>query len=149
MNDSAMTHATGTAEATEDQSIFALLHAAHALEAKVEDALNRAELSGPKYAVLSELVAAGHPLSLSELATKLSCVRSNMTQLIDRLEGDGMVERVSCPHDRRAVKAQITQAGRDRQQAGAEEVAKLHREFSSRVKSDDRAALERLLIALE
>jgi len=149
MNDSPNLRANATATATEDQSIFSLLHAAHALEAKVEEALGRAELSGPKYSVLSELVAAGHPLSLSELAAKLSCVRSNMTQLVDRLEGDGLVERVSCPNDRRAVKAQITEAGRDRQRAGAEEVAKLHREFSARVKSDDRAALERLLVALE
>jgi len=149
MNDSANVRANATATATADQSIFSLLQAAHALEAKVEEALSRAELSGPKYSVLSALVAADHPLSLSELANKLSCVRSNMTQLVDRLEGDGLVERVSCPHDRRAVKAQITEAGRRRQQAGAEEVAKLHREFAARVKSDDRAALERLLVALE
>lgn len=131
-----------------DQSIFALLHAAHGLEAKVEDALDRAGLSSAKYAVLNELVASGKPLPLSELATKLSCVRSNMTQLIDRLESDGLVQRVQCPHDRRSVKAEITYAGREKQRAGAEEIARLHEAFAAKVAPEDQAALQRLLAAL-
>src|SRR5689334_2848147 len=92
--------------AAEDRSIFTLLHAAHALEAKVEDALERAGLSSPKYTVLSALVASQNPLSLSELAAEASCVRSNMTQLVDRLEGEGLVQRVHCPADRRLVRAE-------------------------------------------
>lgn len=146
MNDSDNTK-TGVAEAA-DQSIFTLLQAAHALEAKVEDALERAGLSGPKYSVLSALVAAGNPLPLSELASQLSCVRSNMTQLVDRLEADGLVRRVHCPEDRRLVKAEITEEGRTRQGNGATEIARLHRDFAERVGADDRAALERLLTAL-
>ena len=76
----------------------------------------------PKYSVLSELVTAGQALSLSELASRLSCVRSNMTQLVDRLESDGLVKRVSDPHDRRAVKAAITDEGRSRCEAGSLEL---------------------------
>ena len=131
-----------------DQSIFELLHAAHALEARVEDALDRAGLSGAKYTLLNELVRSGEPLGLSELAAKLSCVKSNMTQLVDRLEADGLVRRVSCPEDRRAVKAEITDAGRERQAAGAAEIARLHAEFASRVADEDREAIGRLLSAL-
>jgi len=63
-----------------DTTIFSLLHAAQALEDKLEDVLRQVGLSTPKYSVLAELCAAGTPLSLSELANKLSCVRSNMTQ---------------------------------------------------------------------
>lgn len=146
MNDSYNTKTSPAA--AEDQSIFALLHAAHALEAKVEQALERAELSSPKYTVLSALVSAQKPLSLSELATRASCVRSNMTQLVDRLEGDGLVRRVHCPDDRRLVHAEITPEGRARQARGAEEIARLHQDFASRVQQEDRAALERLLSAL-
>jgi MarR family 2-MHQ and catechol resistance regulon transcriptional repressor len=148
MNDSDNTKMSAATGGASDQSIFALLHAAHTLEAKVEDALDRAELSGPKYSVLSALVAAGHPLSLGELASELSCVRSNMTQLVDRLESDGLVRRVHCPEDRRLVKAEITEEGRTRQANGAKEIAQLHRDFATRVNADDRAALERLLTAL-
>jgi DNA-binding MarR family transcriptional regulator len=149
MNDSDNTKPSTAGTGAADQSIFALLHAAHALEAKVEDALERAGLSGPKYSVLSALVAAKTPLSLGELASQLSCVRSNMTQLVDRLEADGLVRRVQCPHDRRLVKAEITEEGQKRQGNGAAEIARLHLDFGSRVRTEDRAALERLLTALE
>ena len=132
-----------------DQTIFTLLHAAHALEDKLENVLADVGLSLPKYSVLSELVTAGGPLSLSELATRLSCVRSNMTQLVDRLEADGLVKRVDDPADRRAVKAMITEEGRARHAGGAAEVAKLHEQFAARVATTDRAAVGRMLSAFE
>lgn len=141
-------HAPTEAGQSGDQPIFSLLGAAHALEARVEAALERAGLSFPKFGVLSALVEAGEPLALSELASRLSCVRSNMTQLVDRLEADGLVQRVSCASDRRLVKAEITYAGRERHRAGAEEVAALEADFLSRVPAADRAALKRLLTAL-
>ena len=48
------------------------------------------------------------PISLSELAEKLTCVRSNVTQLVDRLEADGLAKRADDPADRRAVRAKVT-----------------------------------------
>jgi DNA-binding MarR family transcriptional regulator len=39
-------------------------------------------------------------------------VKSNITQLVDRLEGDGLVERQPDPNDRRARLATLTPAGR-------------------------------------
>jgi len=132
-----------------DTTIFSLLHAAHALEDRVEGALQNAGLSTPKYSVLSALVAAGEPLSLSELASRLSCVRSNMTQLVDRLEAEELVRRVDDPKDRRIVKAAITDAGREKQEAGAERIEKLHQDFAAGVNEEDRAALGRLLTVLE
>jgi DNA-binding MarR family transcriptional regulator len=137
------------AVAAQGASIWAILHAAHTLEDKVEEALGRAGLSTPKYSVLNALVETGHALSLSELAARLSCVRSNMTQLVDRLEADGLVKRVSDPHDRRAVKAAITDEGRARYEAGSKELDTLHQEFSATVEEADRAALVRLLSAIK
>jgi MarR family 2-MHQ and catechol resistance regulon transcriptional repressor len=138
-----------TAKAKADRTIFELLHAAHALEARLEDALSQAGLSSPKFAVLNELVAAARPVALSELATKLSCVKSNMTQLVDRLEADGLVERVNDPKDRRSVKAAITVLGAERQAAGAMEIARLHEEFAAAVGVEDRSAVARMLEALK
>jgi DNA-binding MarR family transcriptional regulator len=135
-------------KAPSDRTIFSLLHAARTLEDKLEAALGTAGLSGPKFSVLSELVSSPTPLSLSELATRLSCVRSNMTQLVDRLEAEALVQRVSCPNDRRAVNAAITDLGRQRQAAGATAVAQLHEEFAANVSENDRKALERMLSAL-
>lgn len=131
-----------------DTTIFSLLHAAQALEDKLEETLNKVGLSTPKYSVLNELSSAGSPLSLSDLAARLSCVRSNMTQLVDRLEGDGLVKRVDDPSDRRGVKAAITAEGQARHSAGAAEVARLHEDFAASVGDEDRAALKRMLMAL-
>jgi DNA-binding MarR family transcriptional regulator len=131
------------------QAIGSLLHAAHALEAKVESTLNAVGLSMPKFTVLSELVNSGTALSLSELASRLSCVRSNMTQLVDRLEADALVRRVSCPQDRRSVKAEITDLGREKQAAGFEAYARLEAEFAAAVGPSERNALEKLLTVLE
>ena len=103
----------------------------------------------PKYSVISELVSAGEPLSLSDLATRLSCVKSNMTQLVDRLEADGLVSRVDDPNDRRAVKAAITDEGRKRQAAGAERSSDCTGSSRRALRTEDRAALSRLLTVLK
>ena len=56
----------------EKPGIFSLLHAAHALEDKVEATLASVGLSGPKFSVLTALVAVGEPVALGELADRLS-----------------------------------------------------------------------------
>ncbi|HTI63679.1 MAG TPA: MarR family transcriptional regulator [Gemmatimonadaceae bacterium] len=129
-------------------NVMAVLHAAHAVEAKLEAACGRAGLSMAKFSVLSQLVEAGEPLALGELAERLSCVRSNMTQLIDRLEAEGFVRRVSCPTDRRSVKAEISELGRERQAVAAVEFAKVNAEIVGLVQPEDHAAIERFARAL-
>lgn len=132
-----------------DTTILSLIHAAHALEDKLEETFKRVGLSTPKYSVLNELVSADAPLPLCELAARVSCVRSNMTQLVDRLEADQLVKRVDDPSDRRSVKAEVTDEGRRRHSAAAAELARLHEEFAANVATEDRAALGRLLTALK
>ena len=129
-------------------ALFSVLNAAHALEDKLEAALGRVGLSMAKFSVLAELVNAGKPLTLGDLAARVSCVRSNMTQLIDRLEADGFVRRVQCPTDRRSVHAQITEIGRARQADAAAELEKLDAEFAALVREEDRMAIDRLARAM-
>ena len=54
---------------------FSILHAAQLIEGRIEDALEKVGLSMAKYSALSKLAEAGAPLTLSELAEQLSCVR--------------------------------------------------------------------------
>jgi DNA-binding MarR family transcriptional regulator len=89
-----------------------LLHAAHAAEAEVEAKLDAVGLSIAKLAALKTLTEAGESLPLTQLAERLSCVKSNITQLVDRLEADGLVRRLPDPNDRRARLATLTPAGR-------------------------------------
>jgi DNA-binding MarR family transcriptional regulator len=69
-------------------------------------------LSLAKFGVLRCLMHEARALPLSAIAQRQKCVRSNMTQLADRLEADGLVRRLDDPQDRRAVLAEATEAGR-------------------------------------
>src|ERR1043165_248680 len=91
--------------------VFGLLEAARALEAKLESAMSDVGLSMAKFGVLRTLAAAGEPLTLTELASCQQCVRSNITQLVDRLEADGFVKRVDDSNDRRSTRAALTPLG--------------------------------------
>jgi DNA-binding MarR family transcriptional regulator len=92
--------------------LFSLLHAADAAQAYVETKLAVLGLSLPKLAALRHLAMAGESLPLGQLAERLSCVKSNITQLMDRLEADGFVRREQDPNDRRSRLAVMTPAGR-------------------------------------
>lgn len=128
--------------------MFALIAAAHTVEARLDEALAEVGLSMAKHGVLRLLVEAGEPLALSELAERQSCVRSNMTQLVDRLEADGLVRRIADPTDRRIVRAALTPAGEEREGAGAERIGRVGDEFAASLPEADRTALERVLSAL-
>jgi DNA-binding MarR family transcriptional regulator len=147
MNNSA-TAAEKAAPAVAPEVMFSLLGAAHALEDRLEQQLGQVGLSMSKFGVLTQLIDAGSPLALSELAARVSCVRSNMTQLVDRLESDGLVRRVDDPADRRSVLAAVTRLGEERQAAGARELARVREEFTAALHPSDRTALARALAAL-
>ena len=131
-----------------DETIFLLMHAAGTIEKRLEDALGGVGLSLAKFGALTFLVRAGGPLSLSECAAKMTCVRSNITQLIDRLEADGLVRRVDHPSDRRGVMATATPLGVERQAAGAKLVDEVKRQFSQTLVGIDHDALTRALAAI-
>ena len=92
--------------------VLALLTAAGAVEGFLEAKLAAVGLSLPKLAALDRLVQAGGSLPLGQLADKLACVKSNVTQLVDRLDGDGLVTREVDRRDGRSRLAVITDAGR-------------------------------------
>ena len=125
-----------------------LLHAAGRVEARLESELAAEGLSISKLGVLDALVANGEPLPLSRLAGKLACVKSNVTQLVDRLEADGLVRRVPDPTDRRSVLAEITADGVSRHEAGGRIVARIERDLFGELSEDDRNRLATTLQAL-
>jgi DNA-binding MarR family transcriptional regulator len=146
MNDTAV---KTVAEPAAAHWTFSVLHAAHLIEDRIEAALGKAGLSMAKLGALSELAAAGEPLTLSQLAARLSCVRSNMTQLVDRLEADGLVKRLDDPADRRSVRAELTPLGRERQHAGDRAMKRVQAEFAASLTATERVALEGALGALK
>ena len=140
--------ATALVDDPRSDAMFVLLHAARSIQDRLEHALEAVGLSSAKYQAVQALVEAGEPLTLGELATRLQCVRSNITQLVDRLEADGLVQRVSVPTDRRAVRALVTPLGAERQTAGAVAIARLQADLAARIDPADRPVFQRVLAAL-
>jgi DNA-binding MarR family transcriptional regulator len=102
----------------ERTGLFAVLHTSSVLESRVEAKLSEIGLSLAKLAALHRLSEAGESLPLGQLAERLSCVKSNVTQLVDRLEADGLVSRAADPNDRRSRLAVLTDAGREAYERG-------------------------------
>jgi DNA-binding MarR family transcriptional regulator len=130
------------------EPMLVLLDAARRIECRLEDALADVGLSIAKYQALDVLVNAGRPTRLSALAGSLDCVRSNVTQLADRLESDGLIQRAASPEDRRAVHAVVTPLGRKRHASGAAAIRTLQAELAARVAPGDRKSFYRVLSAL-
>ena len=135
--------------AASDDVMWSLMQAAHAVESQLEEALAQVELSGAKLAALTHLVEAGEPVPLGELAARCACVRSNITQLVDRLEADKLVRRIDDAADRRSLRAAITPLGRERQAAGAKKVDEVRRKLGRALGAIDHAALKRALSDLD
>jgi DNA-binding MarR family transcriptional regulator len=125
--------------------LLSLLHAAAAAQAAVEAELGAIGLSFAKLSALTTLSEAGESLPLGQLAARLSCVKSNITQLVDRLEADGLVRREPDPHDRRTRLAVLTRAGRKACREGTRVRADAERHLLGTLTRDESRQLATLL----
>jgi DNA-binding MarR family transcriptional regulator len=130
-----------TATSTAINFLEALMHGGRVVEAQVDAALGQVGLSSPKWFVLRRLVEAGGSMSLGDAAERLACARSNVTQLVDRLEREGLVQRVPDPLDRRSILAQATTEGRRRYLAGWRALGPLEAALASALTSPERDLL--------
>src|SRR5947208_13070516 len=128
--------------------LFAVLHASSVLEGRVEARLSEVGLSLAKLAALHHLTQAGGSLPLGQLAERLACVKSNVTQLVDRLEADGLVSREADPNDRRSRLAVLTDAGRSAYARGSEIHQRMEHELFSALTPQEAEQLHTLLTNL-
>jgi DNA-binding MarR family transcriptional regulator len=114
------------------------------LEAELVD---EQDLALTDYDVLVQLAGAPERrLRMSELADALLLSRSGATRLVDRLVGEGLVERVICETDRRGQWASLTAAGHRRlRTATPTHLRGVAVHFLDRLSADDLADLERML----
>jgi len=75
------------------------------------------------------------PLTMSELSSELNVPMSTATRIVDGLVQGGMVERVPDPNDRRVVRVQMSQNGRELYELGMaygkQRIAKLLKDFTA------------------
>jgi DNA-binding MarR family transcriptional regulator len=125
--------------------LLSLLDTAYSAQAKIETRLSVVGLSLAKLLALKTLADAGEPLPLGQLAERLSCVKSNITQLVDRLEADGFVAREPDPDDRRTRLAVLTTAGRRACKKGTGLQEEAERELLATLTRDEAHQLAALL----
>jgi DNA-binding MarR family transcriptional regulator len=148
------TATVGTAEppcGIDDERIltFGLLLESHARLTRLLDRVLQASdgISLQTYEVLLRVSRApGGYITMSELADAVSLTTGGITRLADRLEVDGLVERRSCPTDRRKVHLTLTPQGMDvLTRATQHHLDSLDTHVASRVAAEDLPVLHRVL----
>ena len=138
-----------TTTAARPLGMFSLLGAASSVHDFVESKLSAVGLSIPRLAALQRLVEAGDSLPLGQLAERLASVKTNVTQLVDRLEADGLVARAPDPNDKRSRLAVITDAGRKARQEGARVQHEVEEQLFSTLSEDDSTRLAEIIAKLK
>lgn len=123
-----------------------LLDAASAILRKAFDqALAPWGITAPQATVLAILEAAGHPLTVTQLARLLSREGPTVTSMVDRLSERGLVERKGDAKDRRKTLVQLTEDGKRLQSSIREPGQQLHDEVFNVLTDEERQALRAIL----
>ena len=119
-----------------------LMHV-HAAVTSAIDSTLRAEVGipGAWYEALVEIAFAGGTMRMHEFAKETTLTKSGATRFIDRLETAGLVERTSCPEDRRAYNLALTAEGRRIQRASDPHVLAVIEEHFGRHMSEEESAV--------
>lgn len=114
-------------------ALFRLVGTCHEVVGRVEGELTELGLSLAKVGILRQLVLADEPLPLTVLAERIGCVKSNVSQLVERMVADDLVARLPDPADRRLVRATVTHAGLRAYAQASERLAALTSRWAARV----------------
>jgi DNA-binding MarR family transcriptional regulator len=122
---------------------------AHAQVSRRLDEDLRAEHGLSLQEYVSLLILAEAPdrrLRMGRVAEALTLSKSGATRLIDRLVGDGLVERLSCSSDARGAEARLTEAGLSRLRTAAPtHLRGIAEYFLATIEPDDLPAIERVM----
>jgi DNA-binding MarR family transcriptional regulator len=106
-------------------------------------------ITSPRYSTLRLLYfAPNHQLAQGEIASELRTTPGNITQLVDGLQSEGLVERIPSPTSRRVTLARLTPKGVETAQRLVPEMLKLMESISAELSHDEKVQLKGLLIKL-
>jgi DNA-binding MarR family transcriptional regulator len=93
--------------------VYDLLQRIHyALDTHSRNTLRVHGLTLPQFTILSLATREGTPLTM--ISARMLCDNSNLTGIVDRLEADGLVERLVDNQDRRVRLIRLTAAGEEK-----------------------------------
>jgi DNA-binding MarR family transcriptional regulator len=94
-------------------AVTSIMRAQQVLLARLNDLLRPLGLTFPRYEALMLLsFTRTGALPLGKIGERLQVHRTSVTNIVDKLEADGLVRRVPHADDRRATLAEITDSGR-------------------------------------
>jgi len=108
--------AHGWADAADGMAaVTSIVRAQQIVLQRIDTVLRPLDLTFARYEILTLLSFTKHgSLPMTKMGALLQVHPTSVTSAVDRLEGQGFVERLPHPTDRRAVLASITEAGRAR-----------------------------------
>jgi DNA-binding MarR family transcriptional regulator len=120
-----------------------VMHVHSRVTQAIDEALRReVGISGAWYEALVEIAFAGGEMQMGEFAAETTLTKSGATRFVDRLEKAGLVERRSCPTDRRVHHLALTPVGRDVQRAADPHVLRaVHEHFGRHLDEEEAATL--------
>ena len=96
-------------------AVTSIVRAQQIVLQRIDTVLRPLDLTFARYEILTLLSFTKHgSLPMTRMGALLQVHPTSVTSAVDRLEGQGFVERLPHPTDRRAVLASITEAGRAR-----------------------------------
>ena len=116
-----------------------------AIEKEVQRRFGEQDMTLPRFDILAALDRKPEGLPMGALSRALLVSNGNITQLVQKLVQDGLVEMSPLPSDRRSYIVRLTQAGQERFQA----MAQAHHDWIDNMLSGlDFTQRERLYVAL-
>jgi DNA-binding MarR family transcriptional regulator len=130
------------------QSLALLLHgAANVLKREFERAARPHGLTLMQWRALAVL-SAGGPLTQSALAARLDVTPMTVSDLLERMEAAGLVDRTAAPTDSRAKLVSLTAQAPPLIEEMRGVAASVYARALDGVEARDRAAMERVLLRL-
>jgi len=115
-----------------EQMLVELIHTSHLYEKVLASLFKEYDLTNPQYNIL-RILKGVHPeyLHPGEIKNRMMFQKSDLTRLIDRLVGKGLVSRKICDSNRRMVDMKITENGIETLEAIYPKLSKITNNFYS------------------
>ena len=151
MNDKTKEHTDTESRASSDHAEslrlwLRMLACTNGVENHVRSRLRQQfDITLPRFDLMAQLERAPKGMKMGELSRRMMVTGGNVTGITDQLVGEGLVERLDNPGDRRAYIVRLTAAGRRSFRKMAKEHEKWIVDLFGGIDETERAALYALL----